>query len=140
MRFVLTALIFMAGLFDLTMAASFLFQPTEAAAGLGVTAISLGGGAERAAAGLSTLRADFAAFFGVAAVCMMWGAWHRNGDLLLVPLLLFATALAGRALGLAMEGVYPGWWVPMAVEALHVGVLAAARRLLPHHPLEEITA
>lgn len=140
MRFVLTALIFVAGLFDLFMAATFLIQPQEAAAGLGVTAIGMMGGPLGGVAGLSTLRADFTAFFGVAAFCMMWGAWRRNGDLLLVPLLLFAVALTGRAVNLALVGYYPAWPLPMAVEAFHVAILAAAWRLLPHHRIAEIAA
>ena len=85
MGFVLIVLIFLAGMFDLYMAGSFLFTPLDAASGLGVTAIGLMGGAQGAAAGISTIRADFTAFFGVSALCMMWGAWRRNGDLVLVP-------------------------------------------------------
>ena len=138
MRFVLIALIFLAGLFDLMMAASFLFTPQDAGAKLGVTAIGLMGGPQGAAAGLSTLRADFTAFFGVAAFCMMWGTWRRNGDLLLVPALLFGVAFAGRAINLALVGSYPGWWLGMAVEAFHFTLLLAAWRILPHHRIAEI--
>jgi hypothetical protein len=129
-RFVLTALVFLLGLFDLMMAAAFLFTPPAGAAMLGVAAAG--------AAGWSTIRADFTAFFGVAALCMMVGAWRRNGDLLLVPGLLFGVALAARALDLALTGAYPGWPQPMGVEALHVIVLAAAWRILPHHGVGEL--
>lgn len=129
-RLILTALIFLLGLFDLFMAAAFLFTPPAGAAILGVGAAT--------AAGWSTIRADFTAFFGVAALCMMVGAWRRNGDLLLVPGLLFGVALACRALDLALAGAYAGWPQPMAVEALHVIVLAAAWRILPHHRVAEL--
>jgi hypothetical protein len=76
--------------------------------------------------GLSSMRADFTAFFLVAGLFMIFGAWKQRGDVLAAPLLLFLIALTGRALNLLMVGVYPDWWLPMAVEAAHVAVLAAA--------------
>jgi len=51
-------------------------------------------------------------FFAVGAVCMMWGAWRRNADLLLVPAMLFGATLAGRAVNLAVLGGYPGLGYP----------------------------
>ncbi|WP_408591731.1 hypothetical protein [Novosphingobium sp.] len=130
MRFILTALIFLAGLFDLFLALTFLIGPADAGRGLGVAAI--------AQIGTSTIRADFTSFFGVAAFCMMWGAWRRNGDLLLVPTLLFGVSFLGRAVDLAVSGAYPGWPFAMTVEAFHVVLLGTAWRLLPHHRIEEI--
>ncbi|MFD2780040.1 hypothetical protein ACFS32_01600 [Novosphingobium pokkalii] len=53
-RLALTALVFLLGLFDLFMAAAFLFTPPAGAAILGVAAAS--------SAGWSTIRADFTAF------------------------------------------------------------------------------
>lgn len=132
MRFVLTALVFLFGLFDLFMGLNFLMNPAETAVGFGITAT--------ATQGLSTLRADFTAFFGVVAACMMIGAWRRNADLLLVPAALMGTAVTVRALSLAIDGPYPHWQVPMLVEALHVILLIAAWRILPHHKIEELTS
>jgi hypothetical protein len=132
MRFVLTAVIFLLGLFDLFLGLNFLFNPDAAAAGLGLAGLGN--------QGTSTLRADFMAFFGVIAVCMMLGAWRRNGDLLLVPAALMGTAVVVRGLSLMLDGTYPGWWGPMAVEGLHVIVLIAAWRVLPHHKIEELTS
>lgn len=131
MRLILTAVIFLAGLFDLYLAISFLTNPVYAGSQFGLAPVGT--------QGLAVLRADFTAFFGIAAVCMMTGAWHRNADLLLVPALLFGTALTVRALSLAVDGTYPGFFVPMAVEAFHVVLLGLSWRLLPHHPIEEIT-
>ncbi len=133
MRLALTALIFLTGLFDLFMAGSFLFNPQTTASSpvFGLAPIGI--------AGLSTIRGDMTSFFGVAAVCMMWGAWRRNADLLLVPAMLFGTTLAGRAINLAAIGAYPGCAMPMAVEAFHVALLIAAWRLLPHHKIADIT-
>ncbi len=132
MRWILTALIFLFGLFDLFMGLNFLFNPQTTATGFGLTTTGT--------QGLSTLRADFAAFFGVVALCMMLGAWRRNGDLLLVPAALMGTAVTVRAISLALDGTYPGWQVPMLVEALHVALLVAAWRVLPHHKIEELTS
>lgn len=130
MRLILTALVFLAGLFDLFLAIGFLTGPEQAATGFGIAATGLGG--------VSTIRADFTSFFGVAAFCMMWGAWRRNADLMLVPALLFGTSFVGRAFDLVLTGPYPGWQVPMAVEAAHVVLMLAAWRMLPHHKLGEI--
>lgn len=130
MRLILTALVFLAGLFDLMMAGNFLFDPQTAGAGLGVSALG--------PLGVSTIRADFTSFFGIAAFCMMWGAWRRNADLLLVPALLFGASFTGRLIDLAVSGAYPAFWFPMTIEAGHVVLLLAAWRLLPHHSIEEV--
>jgi hypothetical protein len=134
MRLILTALIFLVGLFDLFMAGSFLMNPQTTASGevFGIAPIGV--------AGLSTIRGDMTSFFGVGAVCMMVGAWRRNADLLLVPAMLFGTTLAGRAVNLAVVGAYPGWVAPMAVEAFHVALALAAWRLLPHHKIAGFAA
>lgn len=130
MRLILTALIFLAGIFDLMMAGSFLFNPDSAAGQLGVDALG--------PIGVSTIRADFTSFFGIAAFSMMWGAWRRNADLLLVPALLFGASFTGRLIDLAVSGAYQGFWFPMAVEAGHVVLLLTAWRLLPHHSIEQV--
>ncbi|MFN3425527.1 MAG: hypothetical protein ACK40C_12575 [Novosphingobium meiothermophilum] len=132
MRLVLTSLVFLAGLFDLFIAIGFLTGPAQTATGFGIAATGT--------AGISTIRADFTSFFGVAAFCMMWGAWRRNADLLLVPAVLFGISFVGRAIDLAVTGSYPGWAFPMAVEAGHLVLMLAAWRLLPHHRLQEIAA
>lgn len=131
MRLILTALIFLFGMFDLFMGLNFLLNPAATAAGFGLQPTGI--------QGLSTLRADFAAFFGVVAVCMMLGAWRRNGDLLLVPAALMGTAVTVRAISLALDGPYPAWQVAMLVEISHVILLVAAWRVLPHHKIEELT-
>lgn len=131
MRIALIALIFLFGLFDLFMAISFLSDPVQAARILGLL--------PDGTAGLSTLRADFTAFFGVIGISMMLGAWRRNGDLLLVPAALMGTAAAVRGLSLVIDGSYPGWQSPMAVEVLHTALLIAAWRVIPHHRIDELT-
>lgn len=132
MRLILTALIFLFGLFDLFMGLNFLLNPVETAKGFGLEAIGT--------QGMSSLRADFMSFFGVIAACMMIGAWRRNADLLLVPAALMGTAVVVRAFSLAVDGTYAGFQVPMTVEILHVVLLVAAWRVLPHHKIEELTS
>lgn len=132
MRVILTILVFLFGFFDLFMGLNFLFNPQGTATGFGLSATGT--------QGLSTLRADFTAFFGVVAVCMMVGAWRRNADLLLVPAALMGTAVTVRALSLALDGTYPGWPVPMVVELAHVALLIAAWKVLPHHRIAELTS
>ena len=131
MRLVLTALVYLSGLLCLFLAVGFLTDPATSAAGLGVKADGI--------AGLSTIRADFTAFFGVTGALMLWGAWRRNGDLLLVPALIYGTAFVCRALGLAIDGTYPGFIQPMAVEAFWTILLFAAWRVLPHHKITDFT-
>ena len=99
MRFVLTALVFLFGLFDLFMGLNFLLNPAETALGFGLSANGV--------QGLSTLRADFTAFFGVVAACMMIGAWRRNADLLLVPVAVMGVAVLVRGVSLALDGPTP---------------------------------
>ena len=130
MRLILTALVYLSGLLCLFLAVGFLTDPATSAAGLGIKV--------EGAAALSTVRADFTAFFGVTGALMLWGAWRRNGDLLLVPALIYGTAFVCRALGLAIDGTYPMFIQPMAVELFWTVLLFAAWRVLPHHKLADI--
>ena len=130
MRLVLTALVYLSGLLCLFLAVGFLTDPATSAFGLGIKADG--------AAALSTVRADFTAFFGVTGALMLWGAWRRNGDLLLVPALIYGTAFTGRAINLAIHGTYPMFFQPMAVEAFWTVLLFTAWRVLPHHKIADI--
>ena len=71
---------------------------------------------------------------------MMIGAWRRNADLLLVPAAVMGTAVAVRGISLALDGTYSNWQIPMGVELIHVVVLVAAWRVLPHHKIAELTS
>ena len=130
MRFILTALIFATGMVDLGLGIGFFLQPADLGRRFGLLPIG--------EQGLAVLRADMTAFFVIAAGCMIWGSWRRNGDLLLVPLALFAIAFSGRMVSAVVDGTYPQFWLPMTAEAFHVVLLAAAWRLLPHHRIDEI--
>jgi hypothetical protein len=124
MRLILTALIFAQGLLFLVLGLQFLIMPTDIAPDFGLAADG--------APGLAVLRADFPAFFFVGGGAMIWGAWRRNGDLLLIPALLFGIALFGRCVSLVADGAYPQFWLPMLVEAVAVLLTLTASRVLPH--------
>ena len=83
---------------------------------------------------LSTTRADFTAFFVTAALAMLYGAWKRSGEVLLVPAFLFGIALTGRIVSVVVDGTYEGFLMPMTVEALTTLVCLAGWRVLPHEP------
>lgn len=133
MRFILIAVIFLLGLLDLFIGLSFLFDPqvTAASAGFSIEPITT--------TGIATIRADMTAFFCVSAVCMMWGAWRGNADLLLVPAGLFGTAMVVRIASIVIDGPGPSYLMPIVVEAAHFAALLAAWRFLPHHRLEELS-
>jgi hypothetical protein len=124
MRLILTALIFVQGLFFLIMGANFLAMPASAGASFAL--------APDGPAGLAVLRADFPALFFVGGGAMIWGAWRRNGDLLLVPAAIFGIALLGRFVSVFADGAAPGFWFPMAVEAVAVILSLLGSRMLPH--------
>lgn len=131
MRFVVTALVYLSGLMCLFLAAGFLIDPVGSAAALGLKADG--------AAAISTIRADFTAFFGLTGLAMLLGAWRRNGDLLLAPAIVYAAAFIGRGIDLAINGPYPMFFQPMAVEAFWAVLLFTAWKILPHHSLQEIS-
>lgn len=130
MRLILTALLFVGGLFFVAMGAGFLLNPATAGADFGVIPDGIMGHA--------SLRADFTAFFVVGGGCMIWGGWKRKGDPLLVSTALFGTALIGRAVNLAVLGSYQDFWLPMAVEAIAVILCLVGSRILPHTAFTEI--
>ncbi|MEQ1497616.1 MAG: hypothetical protein ABL914_03065 [Novosphingobium sp.] len=132
MRMAITALIFLAGMFNLFLGVSFLYDPGGMGLQFGVS--------PNGPLGMAVLRADFVAFFLVVGFCMLRGAWRRNGDLLLVPAALFAVAFTGRAISALASGTQPGFFEPMVAEALQVILLMIGWRVIPHHKIEELTS
>jgi hypothetical protein len=124
MRFILTAVLMLGGIAFVLIGLGFLIQPDSSATGFGLSG--------RVPQGLSTLRADMTAFFVLGGGAMIWGAWKRNGELLLVPAALFGIAFTGRAVSLIADGFYEGWWTSMSVEALVVILSVWGSRMLPH--------
>jgi hypothetical protein len=131
MRLVLTALLYLGGLFLAIYGASFILAPTAIAPAFGLQPDD--------PAGWSTVRAAMGSFFLLTGGCMMLGAWKRSGDVLLVPVALCAISLVGRIVGLIADGPYPGFWYPLLGEGLVLALSLAGHQLLPHHEVEEIT-
>ena len=107
------------GLFNLLLGFGFLFSPARLAQQFALVPVGT--------QGLATLRADFTAFFLTGAVFALLGAWRGDDKPLLVPLMLLGTALTGRTLGIALDGVGPATFNPMIAEALMIAVLLSAR-------------
>lgn len=100
------------GVLFLWIGMQFLIDPVVAGIGFGVEAMS--------EQGLSLIRGDFTSFFWVSGGCLLIGAWRNNPTLLHVAAALMGIVLAGRALSLWVDGTYPLWYAPMAIEAATV--------------------
>lgn len=111
------------GLLYLWLGTGFLFDPSGSGAEFGIEQLGV--------KGLASIRADFTAFFLVAGGCLVWGAWARRADPLIVSAALMGAAFIGRAVNIAQNGTYEGWMQPMVVEALTVATALIGSRLLP---------
>ena len=130
MRLAITALVFLGGLFFIMSGLSFLLQPQSIASSLGL--------APNGSTGLATLRADFFAFFTLLGICMIWGAWKRRGDLLLLPAVALILAVIARLWSVAMDGMSPTFISSVAIEAVIAALLLFARAILPHHRVQDV--
>jgi hypothetical protein len=110
------------GLFNFLLGLGFLFQPVQLAARFALSPVGT--------QGLATIRADFPAFFLTGAVFALIGAWRADPRPLLVPLVLLSSALAGRFVSIAIDGVVSTTFPPMMAEALMIGIIVVARRAL----------
>ncbi len=131
MRLFVTALIFLIGLFMILIAMSVLFQPAT-------TAPSLLGITPEGPHALSTLRGDVQGFFSIIGITMLWGAWKRSGDLLLVPAIIMVLVVIGRLVGVAQDGMYDGFAMAVGMEVAITALLLWARALLPHHAIQDV--
>lgn len=107
-------------LFNIAIGLGFLFDP----AGLAGQFFLIPDGAQ----GMATLRADFPGFFITGGSFALIGAVQKDGRALLVPMLLLAIAIAGRAVSLVADGTQATAFPPMVAEAVMIIVLALARR------------
>lgn len=109
-------------LFNIAIGLGFLFNP----AGLASQFFLIPDGGQ----GMATLRADFPGFFITGGVFALIGAVQKDGRALLVPMLLLAIALTGRAVSLLADGAAPTAFPPMVAEAVMITVLALARKVM----------
>ncbi len=120
MTLFLRAAMVLFALLYLAIGSGFLITPEQLGEAFGVAAAG--------AKGLSSMRADFTAFFWLLGGSLAWGALRQSGGPLLVALLLVGTALAGRVVSLLLDGSYDGAIQPMVVEALTVLLALAGMR------------
>lgn len=103
------------GVFMTLVGLGFLFAPATLAAAFYVEALG--------SQGLASIRADFSGFFIGVGVFALVGAWTRQAQPLLVPLLMLGVALFGRFISLVIDGMGPAALPPMIAEAVMIGVL-----------------
>ena len=118
----LRVLIGLSGLAALGMAVRFWIDPAVPAAQLGVGALG--------DLGVSTLRADLGAFFGVAGGFAVAAALRNDARLVLTPLLILAVALLGRLFTATQLGLGADVIEPISVEAALVALYTAGWFLL----------
>ena len=111
------------GLLLLFMAFGFLTNPISSGADFGLNV--------EGAHGLTSIRADMTAFFGVGGACFIWGALKSRPDPLLIGAALMLVTLVARLISLAEFGSFDGYIIPMVVE-LVLGVLGiVGAKVLP---------
>jgi hypothetical protein len=113
-------LIGLIGLFNIVIGLGFLLDPGKLAGQFFLSPMGQ--------QGMATLRADFPGFFITGGVFALIGAVKKDGDALLVPLLLLSIAIIGRAVSLVLDGTAPTAWPPMIAEAVMIAALLLARR------------
>ncbi len=130
MRLFLSALLFVMGLFYLFVGAGFIVNPAAAGGDFGLIADGN--------SGLATMRADMTAFFYVGGGAMIWGAWQRRGDPLLVSAALFGIAFIGRFVSVWADGRFQYWAGFMLIELVTVLVCLIGWWVLPvRKPISE---
>jgi hypothetical protein len=110
------------GSFNFLLGLGFLFSPVQLAARFALSPVGT--------QGLATIRADFPAFFITGAIFAMVGAWRADPKPLLIPLVLLSLALSGRFVSIAIDGMVSTTFPPMIAEALMIGIILLARRVL----------
>lgn len=115
-------LIGLVGLLALLLASRFWISPDKVGALMGLTA--------EGAAGLGTLRADMAGFFGAAGVMFLLAVVRDDARWLRPVLLLLGIALTGRAINLVVTGGGQILIPPMVVEAVLIAITLLGLRMM----------
>ena len=117
---VMRVLVGLIGVFNIAIGLGFLLDPGKLAGQFFLSPMGQ--------QGMATLRADFPGFFLTGGVFALIGASKKDGNALLVPLLLLSIAIVGRAVSLVLDGTAPTAWPPMIAEAVMIAALLLARR------------
>lgn len=124
MRLFLTAIIFVGGLLFSAVGLGFLISPETQGADFGIAATTN--------TGIGAIRGDMTAFFLISGLSMLYGAWKRNGDVLLIPAFMMGCALLGRVITMFVNGTDAEFFQPMVIEAVFVVATLLGSRVLPH--------
>jgi hypothetical protein len=120
---IMRGLLGLTGLLALLIASRFWIDPAKIAATMDLTA----GGP----AGLGTLRADMAGFFGASGVLMLAAVIRKEARWLTPVVLMLGIALTGRVLNLVLNGPSPAQVPPMVIEAVLIVLTGLGLRILP---------
>jgi hypothetical protein len=115
------------GLFNILIGFGFLLNPVKLGVQFALSPIGT--------QGLATIRADFPAFFLTGGLFALAGAWRADPKPLLVPLMLLGTALTGRFVSIALDGVVATTYPPMLAEAAMIAAIVLARRSFTPAPV-----
>ena len=120
---IMRGLIGLTGLLALLIASRFWMDPAKIAATMDLTADG--------PAGLGTLRADMAGFFGASGVLMLAAVIRKEARWLTPVVLMLGIALTGRVLNLVLNGPSPALIPPMVIEAVMIVLTGLGLRILP---------
>ncbi|MEL7198272.1 MAG: hypothetical protein AAGL10_08155 [Pseudomonadota bacterium] len=115
MLIALRVLLVLGGGVLLSLGIGFLTDPVGSSADFGITVAS--------AHGITSVRADFTAFFMVAGASLVWGALARHRAALVTGGALMLIPLAVRAISLFTNGSFDGYIQPMVFEGVF-GILS----------------
>ncbi len=121
-RTFMRGLLGLVGLLALLIASRFWITPDKIGAAMGLL--------PEGAAGLGTLRADLAGFFGAAGVLSLTAAVRNERQWLVPVLLLLAIALTGRVINLLVTGGGAVLVPPMVIEAVLIAIVGLGLRVL----------
>jgi hypothetical protein len=79
--------------------------------------------------GRASVRADVAGMFGGIGFFSLMAAWKQSRTWAFGALIMVSLAIAGRFVGVALDGSGPGVWGPIGVEAFMIALLVWARQL-----------
>ena len=127
MRQAMRGVLGLVGLFNMLIGFGFLLNPVKLGVQFALSPIGT--------QGLATIRADFPAFFLTGGLFALAGAWRADPKPLLVPLMLLGTALTGRFVSIALDGVVATTYPPMLAEAAMIAAIVLARRSFTPAPV-----
>jgi hypothetical protein len=126
MKTVLRALVGLSGLLSILMVLGLWFGMERILPAIGLMTNDLAGGL----VGRATVRADIAGLFGGMGLAMLIAAYRESRAWAGAALLFVSVALAGRLIGLALDGAPAEVIPPIVIEAFTVALLASYRARL----------